>query len=63
MGDMKMTPIIAIVDDETLERLTAEVALEPATAEPLPETAKKNGWTYEMLMAGVILKVALEPNS
>ena len=55
---MMMTPIVVVVDDATLAGLAASVAAtEKAAAGNILHVP--NGWTLEMLVAGLLLKAAL----
>lgn len=60
---MKYVPIVALVP-ENVARIVADYAAAPeaqaVTTLLAPETMARNGWTPEMVMAGVLLRVGAE---
>jgi len=56
---VKLIPIIALVTEETLEALTADVAEAPP-CDDLRPLMEANGWTVEAITAGYIIGRAYE---
>lgn len=55
---MRMTPVIAVVDDETMTRVRPLLNELVARLEPLPDFARRNGWTAESLAWGLLVAAA-----
>ena len=57
MSGVRLSPIIVLVDDETLSELRSLEPVVPPAA--FVETLERNGWTMDMLIGGNILRAAL----